>query len=62
MNPIDFIGTARNAGTWRRTEDQTRTSGFAVIDVFAGDLPCPWCGGVTSEADASCRGCGRNFG
>ena len=62
MNPIDFNGATRNAETWRRAEDRTRFGGIAVIDVFAGDLPCPWCGEATSEADASCRGCGRNFG
>jgi hypothetical protein len=62
MNPIDFIGATRSAGTRRRAEDQTRPGDLAVIDVFAGDLPCPWCGEATSEADASCHGCGRNFG
>ena len=62
MNPSDSFGADRHAAR-RRPEDRSNHHGtVAVIDVFAGDLPCPWCGEATSEADASCRGCGRNFG
>ncbi len=26
------------------------------------DLPCPWCHAQTSDQDAACPSCGRNFG
>lgn len=26
------------------------------------DLPCPWCGRGTKEADERCPSCGRRFG
>ena len=26
------------------------------------DLPCPWCHAQTSDSDAACPSCGRNFG
>lgn len=53
MNRIELRG-----GNPARIDDRVRQ----VIEVFAGDLPCPWCGEATAEADAACGGCGRKFG
>lgn len=30
--------------------------------VVGADLPCPWCGGHTTESDRACFSCGQQFG
>lgn len=62
MNRYDFAPGNRIEWATRLSARHTETAGTAVISLIAADLPCPWCGEATSEADASCRGCGRNFG
>jgi rubrerythrin len=33
-----------------------------TADLSETDLPCPWCGAATTEADDHCPTCRRRFG
>jgi rubrerythrin len=40
---------------------RTLPTAFAA-DLSESDLPCPWCGAATTEADDHCPCCRRRFG
>lgn len=60
MNRNDFV--ERIPAPSVRVQSPLHLVGVSVVGVIADDLPCPWCGEATHEADDSCRGCGRHFG
>lgn len=46
----------------RRPRNHFHVHGTSPHQVVGPDLPCPWCGGPTTESDRSCFSCGQNFG
>jgi len=47
---------------FRATTDEFPHRSWGATYRPATELPCPWCGGETDEADASCPSCHRMFG
>lgn len=45
-----------------RTIDLSRVEFVDDLEGVSPDLPCPWCQASTSEDDAHCPSCQRNFG
>lgn len=58
---LDPIRTDRGV-PWIGMPARRSSSPTRVVELSEADLPCPWCGAATSEADDRCPHCLHRFG